>query len=433
MQAGAAGVYRVAMRVRRASPFGLALVSRFSPRRLDWLVVGVTAALALPAVVHAIASRRLAITLALLPFATLPLLWRRRRPGCVLAVLVAALAVVIVAGKSVPRSAAVPANVAVVFGIYAAARYGDDRARAASGAMAGAVSFAALVMLLGTNTVRLLPRLSAAGYGALAAWALGEAARTQATYLVELKARARRLERQRDQHARLAAEEERIRIAREVHDVVTHHVSVIAVQAGAARSTSDSRPERARDALAVIERTARTTLGELRALLGVLRAGEPRASPPPLRPEASLAQLDELVAGARAAGVSVEVQIEGSQVELDPIVDRGAYRVLQEALTNVVKHAPGANARVLVSYRPQELEISVLDDGRAGLRQPAEGHGLIGMRERVKLAGGELQVGRASGGGFQVEARLPLKRTMATGSGERDTDDSPDALPAVSA
>lgn len=433
MRGVARRVYPVGVRARGASPFGLALISRFSPRQLDWLVVGATATLALPAIVHAVASGRSLATLILLPCSILPLFWRRRNPGCVLAVLVAALVVVIVAGTSVPRSATVPANVAVVFGIYAASRYGGERLRDLSGAAAGAVSLAALVTLLANDTVRLMPRLTLAGYGALAAWALGEAARTHSAYLAQLVERTRQLERQRDEQARLAAEKERVRIAREVHDVVTHHVSVIAVQAGAAHSTSHSRPERAREALAVIERTARTTLGELRALLGVLHAGEEPANPPPLRPEPSIAELDELVESARAAGLGVEVRVQGNQVELDPVVDRGAYRVLQEALTNVVKHAPGANTQVLVSYRTQELEVSVLDDGPGELRQTDNGHGLIGMRERVKLAGGDLRAGRGANGGFQVLARLPLNRKTAADSGGCETDDSAEAVPAARA
>jgi signal transduction histidine kinase len=273
----------------------------------------------------------------------------------------------------------------------------------------GGASVGAFAAWLITDKARISPHLSAAVvFGAGAAWVLGDAARTRRAYLAHLEDRAARLERDRDEHARRATEEERIRIARELHDVVTHHVSVIAVQAAAAHSTSSERPERALDALGVIERTARSALGELRSLLGVLRAGDEPTAPAPLRPRPSIARLDELVAQARSAGVRVEAQVRGSQVPLDPVVELGAYRVLQEALTNVIKHAPGANATVVVDYGTRELRISVIDDGPGRTQASSSGHGLIGMHERVELAGGALTAGPLPEGGFGVEARLPL-------------------------
>lgn len=356
-------------------------------RQVDWLVFGAALGLSLPALVHAAGKGRLGLGLAVLPFATLPLLWRRTRPAIALAVLAAAYAASVVIGRSAPGS------VGIILGVYAAARYGGTRLRTLSGAAAGAAAAAAFVAQLVTDRGRLAPHLGAAvAFGAAAAWVFGE--------------RAARLERDRDDHAQRAAEAERLRIARELHDVVTHHVTVIAVQAGAARATSRSRPERALEALGVIERTARGTLGELRTLLGVLRAGEAPA-PAPLEPRPSLARLDELAAQARSAGIAVAVDVRGTPVELDAVVELGAYRVIQEALTNVMTHAPGSSASVCVDYRPRELRVSVADDGAGPAPAGRAGHGLVGMRERVEVAGGELQVGPRSGGGFAVEARFP--------------------------
>jgi signal transduction histidine kinase len=392
----------------RVSLLGLRVSRWLSDRQLDWLVFAATFGLALPAVVHAARTGKLGVSLAVLPFATIPLLWRRRHPAAVLAVLACALAVSSVVGR------AAPGNVGIVFAFYAAARYGGTRLRMVSGAIAAIATIVAFVMLLVSNRGRLVPHVTVAlVFGAGGAWVLGEASRTRRAYLDELEDRATRLERDRDEHARRAAEEERIRIARELHDVVTHHVSVIAVQAGAAHSTSRSRPERALDALAVIERTARSTLGELRALLGVLRAGDGPEVLAPLTPTPSLAQLDELVARARAAGVAVELEVHGERAPLDAVVDMSAFRVLQEALTNVLKHAPGATARVSVRYEPLALHVGVVDDGPGVTVAASGGHGLVGMRERVELVGGELEFGSGSDGGFRVAARLPLARVTS--------------------
>jgi signal transduction histidine kinase len=377
-----------------------------SLRQTDWLVFATTVGLGLPAVSHSASHGQLAISLAVLPFATVPLLWRRRYPGLVSALLVATLVVSAVVGKSVPS------NVGVLFGLYAAAAYGGERLRIASGALAVCASLVTFVMMLVTDRGRLYPHVSAAVvFGSGAAWFLGEAVRTRRVYLAQLEDRATRLERERDEHVRRAAEQERIRIARELHDVVTHHVSAIAVQAGAAYSTSRSRPERALNALGLIETTARSTLGELRTLLGVLRAGEEPGALSPLRPRPSMTQLDELVTQARTAGIGVELQVRGSPVALDAVVDLTGYRIIQEALTNVVKHALGSTAIAVVSYESHELGISVIDNGPVREYEDSQGHGLIGMQERVELCRGDLTAGPIRGGGFRVEARLPLRRT----------------------
>src|SRR5439155_17865577 len=199
---------------------------------------------------------------------------------------------------------------------------------------------------------------------------------------------------------RRATDEERSRIARELHDVIAHNVSVIAVQAGAARTTAAANPDRAGTALELIEGTARRTLGELRTLLGVLRKGS--APAPPRQPQPTLAQLDELVAQSRDAGLHVEVRVEGEVRPVAAIADLCAYRVVQECLTNTMKHAPRAHVNVLLRYRPRELLVTVVDDGPGPSEAAPAGNGLIGMRERVTLAGGTLAVGPALGGGFRV-------------------------------
>jgi len=379
----------------------LPLSGALSERQIDAAVVAAAVALSLPGVVHSARHDRLALALVLLPLTTLPLLWRRRHPGAVLGVLLALFLVAAAGGR------AMPGNAGLLFAIYSAALYGGPQTRAISGALACAAALTAFGLLLATDHARLFPHFTAPiALGAGGAWLLGESARTRRAYVAEL-------EREREDHARRAAEEERIRIARELHDAVAHHVSVIAVQAGAAHSTAAERPERALETLGLIERTARTTLSELRTLLGVLRADDGQPPLVPLRPHASLTELDELVARAQSAGIGVDMEVRGDPGELDALVELGAYRVLQEALTNVVKHAPGSHAELLVDYGEEELTVRVTDDGPGCDEAPRGGHGLLGMRERVELTGGTLRAGTMLGGGFRVEARLPRQPTLA--------------------
>jgi signal transduction histidine kinase len=216
-------------------------------------------------------------------------------------------------------------------------------------------------------------------------------------------------EREQEQRARLAVGDERARIARELHDVVAHSVGVIVVQAEGARRVFDHDPARAREALDSIERTARTALADMRRSLGVLRREDDRAA---LAPQPGLADVDGLIDQARAGGVSVELTVEGEPSRLPQGVDLSAYRILQEALTNVIKHAGTPRASVTVRYRDRSLELEVADDGSG---PPAggpggAGHGIVGMRERVEALGGELHAGAGPRGGFLVRASLPLSR-----------------------
>jgi signal transduction histidine kinase len=221
--------------------------------------------------------------------------------------------------------------------------------------------------------------------------------------------RRRRLNEQRLEQEKANAEaaigEERSRIARELHDVVAHAISVMVLQARGGRRVVAGDPDEAREAFSVIERTGHQALEEMRRLLGMLRASDEELA---LAPQPSLAQLDALVGQVRAAGLPVEVAVEGEPADLPPGVDLSAYRIVQEALTNALKHAGPARARVTVSYGDDELRLEIVDDGDGSGDGQGSGHGLIGMRERVSIYGGDLRAGRRPGGGYALRASLPL-------------------------
>jgi signal transduction histidine kinase len=223
----------------------------------------------------------------------------------------------------------------------------------------------------------------------------------------EAEERARRLELEREAEARAAVAEERARIARELHDVVGHAVSVMTVQASGVRRLLKPDQEREREALEIVEQTGREALAEMRRLVGVLRRPE---EAPALAPQPSLRHLDRLVEQAREAGLPVEVRIEGEPKELPPGVDLTAYRLVQEGLTNAMKHAQATRAEVVVRYGDGRVELLVADDGKGASDGSAEsgGHGLVGMRERVSVYGGELEAGPRPDGGYELRARLPL-------------------------
>ena len=250
------------------------------------------------------------------------------------------------------------------------------------------------------------------------AWLWGENLRNRRARWAAMEERARRLEAEREERDRQAVTDERLRIARELHDVVAHSMSVIAVQSGVANHVIDSRPAQARQALATIEATSRSALVELRRLLGVLRQGDdPVAS---LEPNPGMAEIGRLADQIRSAGVKVELKVEGEPGELPPGVDLSAFRIAQEGLTNVLKHGGGV-ARVLVRYSPGAVAVEIADDGRAGTDgAPAEGtgHGLIGMRERVAVFGGQLTAGPVPGGGYRMAARLPYAAAAGAGEGQ---------------
>jgi signal transduction histidine kinase len=222
----------------------------------------------------------------------------------------------------------------------------------------------------------------------------------------EARERAARAEREREQRARDAVAEERARIARELHDVVGHSVSVMTVQASGVRRLLRPEQEREREALLIVERTGREALAEMRRMVGVLRRPE---EAPALAPQPSLEHLDRLVEQAREAGLPVDLRVEGDPVELPAGVDLTAYRLVQEGLTNAIKHARATRAEVVVNYGDAQIEVMVSDNGNGvGNGDAGGGHGLVGMRERVSVYGGQLDAGPQPGGGYRLRARLPL-------------------------
>jgi signal transduction histidine kinase len=237
------------------------------------------------------------------------------------------------------------------------------------------------------------------------AWTVGVTVRTRRAYVAALEARAELLEREREDNARLAVALERGRIAREMHDVVAHNVSVVVVQAAAAERLVETDPERARQAMRDVAATGRLALTEMRRLLGVLRDGDASDD---LGPQPGVAELRALAGTVEDAGMQVELSVQGEERPLPASAALSVYRIVQEALTNSLRHAGPARARVILRYLPDALEVQVSDNG-VGVVPPAEhgGHGLIGMRERVALFGGELTAGPRPEGGYAVVARIP--------------------------
>ncbi|MFB7860382.1 sensor histidine kinase [Streptomyces sp. NPDC056069] len=248
------------------------------------------------------------------------------------------------------------------------------------------------------------------------AWVLGDSLRTRRAYFAQLEERASRLEKEREAQAKVAVAAERARIARELHDVVAHNVSVMVVQADGAAYVMDSSPETAKQALETIAGTGRQALAEMRRLLGILRTGEHQEAGEYV-PQPDVQQIEDLVEQVRGAGLAVDFKIEGTPRPLPSGVELTAYRIVQEALTNSRKHGgPDVGASVRLVYFDDGLGLLVEDDGRGAPQEMYEdggadgrGHGLIGMRERVGMVGGTLDAGPRVGGGFRISALLPLK------------------------
>jgi len=236
-------------------------------------------------------------------------------------------------------------------------------------------------------------------------WLVGFAMRERATQAEAAEARASKAELERDAAARIAVAEERARIARELHDIVAHAVSVMVLQVGAVRHKLPAELAQDRDALQDVERTGRAAMAEMRRLLGAMRGEQDELE---LTPQPGLGNLVPLLEEVRRAGLAVELHVDGDPHPLPQAIDLSAYRIVQEGLTNALKHADASRADVTVSYQPNELQIDVRDDGHGAATSDGLGHGLIGIRERVKLYGGEMSAGTSNGGGFALSARLPL-------------------------
>jgi signal transduction histidine kinase len=334
---------------------------------------------------------------------SVPLAFRRQAPGVVVVVVSAAtLARALPAGA--PEHGTMPFP-SVLLAAFSVACYARRTVVAVAG---GLVLFATMVVAVESNYyVGGGPNASNLAILSLflgGAWGAGWLVRQRA-------AQARRAVAESGELARSAVSEERTRIARELHDVVAHSVSIIAVQAGAAEELIERDPDRARQHMVSVRRTAREAMSEMRRLLDVLRTDEPGYAP-----QAGLARLPDLLDETRGAGVPVELIEHGERPHLSPGVDLVAFRVVQESLTNVRKHAPGAPARVLLRYRPRTLELEVINEAAvtaAHADGSAGGHGLVGMRERVRLFDGSFDAQPSTNGGFRVHAVLPLNDELA--------------------
>ncbi len=363
------------------------------------------------------------VAFALVVLQALPLIWRRRWP----------VAIYLVIG--IPRTLYddlgiffAPLPLASMIAFYTVMDRSSTRVRWAVSALS----------VVGIGRAALLPGHSPYDFfvGVLefaAAGMAGIASRNRRAYVREVEARAVHAEAERDQKVALAAAQERTRIARELHDVVAHHVSLMAVQSEAAASLLPGRPAEAGKSVQIIGQTAREALTELRRLLGVLRGpagpGGP-AGPPSTTPAPSISGLEEVLGPVRQAGIAVNLRVEGSPSKLAPGVDLTAYRIVQEALTNTVRHSGASEAAVTVSYEPGYVTVSVTDPGNglaaaapqpkpaeASLARPVNGSGarpagpgglgVAGIAERVASCGGSLTLGPGRAGGFAVTARLP--------------------------
>jgi signal transduction histidine kinase len=370
-------------------------------RLLDRLLVAV---LIVAAVVNVLTSQDRegppALNVLLVTVMGLSLLWRRDRP----------FVPVICCGIAMPLSAlflTAPPYIFIATAMTSIASYSGGahlERRLALRALAVIVASLLTAVLIFDPSDWLFP----IGIFGVAPWLAGRTIRNQTMLARELAEKAELAEHEREEQERRAVVRERSRIARELHDVLAHNLSVMVVQAGGARRIVEKRPDQATEVAELIERTGRESLAELRHLFGPVRHGEGEDLQGPV----GIDQVEELAARARAAGLSVHVHVEGPRVDLPAGIDLTAYRVVQEALTNTLKHARHAQASVTVSYEPNELVLSIEDDGdgsRDELGELGGGHGLVGMRERVDLYGGLLQAGSRPNGGFAVRVRLPTR------------------------
>ncbi|MFR9797178.1 sensor histidine kinase [Streptomyces sp. MS06] len=347
------------------------------------------------------------LSLLLMAVGAAALVLRRRSPLRVLAVTGTVSLIECVTGD--PRA---PVAMSAVIALYTVASTTDRPTTWRVGLLTMAVLTGA-AMLGGPLPWYAQENLGIFAWTGMAA-AAGDAVRSRRAYVRAIRERAERAERTREEEARRRVAEERLRIARDLHDVVAHHIALVNVQAGVVAHVMDKRPDQAKEALAHVREASRSALNELRATVGLLRqTGDPEA---PTEPAPGLHLLAELVATFRTAGLRVEVARTDQGTTLPAAVDLAAYRVVQEALTNVHKHAgPEARAEVSVVRVGPHVEITVLDDGRpddpaaAGQPESGGGHGLLGMRERVTALRGTLTTGPRYGGGFRVHAILPLE------------------------
>jgi signal transduction histidine kinase len=349
------------------------------------------------------------LSLLLMTLSAAALVFRRRAPMAVLA-LTGTLSVI----ESVTGDPRAPVAMSAVIALYTVASTTDRPTTWRVGLLTMTVLTGA-AMAAGPLPWYAQENLGIFAWTGIGATA-GDAVRSRRAFVQAIRERAERAERTREEEARRRVAEERLRIARDLHDVVAHHIALVNVQAGVAAHVMDKRPDQAKEALAHVREASRSALNELRATVGLLRqSGDPEA---PTEPAPGLDRLDELTGTFRSAGLHVEVARADQGTTLPAAVDLAAYRIIQEALTNVQKHAgPRAKAEVSVVHVGPNIEITVLDDGSGEneTQDSGGGHGLLGMRERVSALRGTLTTGPRYGGGFRVHAILPLKNRTPTG------------------
>ncbi|MEU8512477.1 histidine kinase [Kitasatospora sp. NPDC048722] len=346
--------------------------------------------------------------LLMVPVVPLPLALRRRYP---LAVLWTVLALALLV-RHQSEDIAYSAGVAVVIAAYSAAAYGRRRAAVLASLPAATT---ALVVLFAEAKLPHFPNGVVAVLLLVPVFAVAYELRMWRRRTAEGHQRLSALEREQLAALQRAVEHERARIARELHDVVTHNVSMMTIQAGAARKILDTAPDKAREAMAAVETGGRAAMTELRHVMGLLTidagTGDDPAATADLSPQPGLGRLDALVEGVRQAGLTVGLTVSGERRAVPPGVELAAYRVVQEALTNTVKHAGGAAAEVTVEYAPDHLAVEVTDTGGrpTGAAATGNGRGLIGLRERLAVYGGTLHTGTRPRGGYRVKALIPLE------------------------
>jgi signal transduction histidine kinase len=334
-------------------------------------------------------------------FFALPLLFRRRWPLPAVLVPFGALSLAAALDSDGFNHLVMPMFAAFAATVAAGALL--DRAELIAGVAGGLVAVSVFIVTSGTSASDVF--LIVVVFSA--AWLAGRAIATRTQQTRELLARVQVAERARAEAADRAALEERSRIARELHDVVAHSISVMVVQASGVRRLLHDDQGREREALMSVEQIGRQALSEMRRMLGVMRTDEEH--PPALAPQPSLEHLDRLIDEVEKAGLSVHLHVEGDRIPLSPGVDLSAYRIVQEGLTNALKHAKGSRADVFVRYVGDGVELSIEDDGPGMPSANGLGHGLVGMRERVALYGGTLEAGPRAEGGFALRAKLPVE------------------------
>lgn len=296
-------------------------------------------------------------------------------------------------------------TLAPMIGMYSVASYARRR-------HAGIVALVVGGLVVGVPTIafsstRLIAQVVGTFALLAAAMLFGDSTRNRREYIAEVERRAAEAERAMEEEARRRVEEERTRIAREVHDVIAHSLSIVAIQAGAAETLIDSDPQEARRSIGHVRATAKQSLSELRSTLDMLRTGD---GDPPLTPTADLSEISALVDPVREAGIEVDLRIEGNPQAVPVFASVSAYRIVQEALTNVVRHAHATSVQVFLGIGSDRLDIEVVDDGRGTTGTITPGHGLGGMRERVEALGGTFSAQPDEGRGFRVHAGIPLTR-----------------------